>query len=74
MINLKNHKGEKLMQKSSKYIEEVRDHFLKFLLYITIYNLMIALTELQSVQTSHILWQELTNNNGSVSIYYILCV
>ena len=75
MINLKNHKGEKLMQKSSKYIEEVHNHFVKCVSYITSYTSMIALAELQSIQTSHILWQELTNDNGSVSIYYyIACI
>ena len=36
---------------------------------------MIALAELQSIQNSHILWQELTNDNASVSILlYIVCI
>jgi len=31
---------------------------------------MTGLAELQSIEKSHILWQELTNDNGSVSILF----
>ena len=33
---------------------------------------MIALAELQSIEKSYFLWQELTNDNGSVSILFIV--
>ena len=58
------------MQKSSKYIEEVVNtyHHISYMILLT-----TALAELQSIQKSHVLWQELTNDNGSVSVYYIAC-
>ena len=72
MINSKNHNEEKQMPKSNRFIKKVIIFLIIRVFQYVAIHLMIALAELQSIEKSHFLWQELTNDNGSVSILLIV--